>query len=163
MSNQDDCSPAEPDSVQISWNTPCDSGDWLFEPGVGCRMWDWHPMPEDRVTWAGHCKDGAKSGHGIVQWFEHGRLIDRFEGTFDRGRRRGFGRYSWTPNDKFEGYYDADLPDGRGTITIDNVPYVGTWHHGCHAHHDKVIAVGVPLSTCTRVPAANGVEQARKR
>src|SRR5258708_6928935 len=67
-----DCSPGEPDSVQISWDTPCDSGSWLFEPSVGCRMWDWHPAPEDAPTWTGACKGGKKAGYGVAQWFEHG-------------------------------------------------------------------------------------------
>jgi len=43
------------------------------EPDVGCRMWDWHPALEDMVIWTGRCKGDPKSGHGIVQWFEHGR------------------------------------------------------------------------------------------
>jgi hypothetical protein len=30
-----------------------------------------------------------------VQWFEHGRPIDRFEGVYRRGKREGFGRYDW--------------------------------------------------------------------
>ena len=70
-----DCAPVEPDSVQISWEAPCDSGDWLFEPGVGCRMWDWHPAPSDGVTWTGQCKASQKVGWGVVQWVEHGQPI----------------------------------------------------------------------------------------
>jgi hypothetical protein len=34
MATETDCLPIEPDSVQISWSTPCDSGSWLIEPGV---------------------------------------------------------------------------------------------------------------------------------
>src|SRR5262249_34119257 len=85
------CFPVAPDSVQISWNTPCDGGSWLFEPDVGCRMWDWHPAPEDRTTWTGTCRAGALTGYGVVQWYEHGRPIDRFEGTFVRSRPPGPG------------------------------------------------------------------------
>ena len=39
-----DCPPGEPDSLQISWTQPCDSGTWLFDTEAGCRMWDWHPV-----------------------------------------------------------------------------------------------------------------------
>src|SRR5262245_26283543 len=82
-----DCLPKEPDSVQISWDTPCLEGTWLLDTELGCRMWDWHPAPEDTATWSGACRAGAKVGRGAVQWFEHGRPIDRFEGTYVAGRR----------------------------------------------------------------------------
>jgi hypothetical protein len=143
-----ECDADEPDSLQISWTTPCENGSWLLDTLTGCRIWDWHPAPEDIVTWSGPCRGGLKQGAGILQWFEHGRPIDRFEGEFDRNRRQGLGRYSWTERDRFEGHYDADLPNGPGTIIIDDVSFAGTWRHGCLAHEDKVIAIGVPLSTC---------------
>jgi hypothetical protein len=73
-----DCQLDEPDSVQISWNAPCESGTWLFDTETGCRMWDWHPDPEDIATWTGACPAGLKEGPGVVQWLEHGRSIDRF-------------------------------------------------------------------------------------
>ena len=62
-----------------------------------------------------------RQGAGIAQWYEHGRPIDRFEGVFERGRRMGLGRYYWPAGQRFEGYYAADLPNGQGTITIDEV------------------------------------------
>src|SRR3954449_7364882 len=61
------CSAIEPDSVQISWSAPCDDGSWLFEPDVGCRMWDWHPDPADGLTWSGECRNDALTGWGVVQ------------------------------------------------------------------------------------------------
>ena len=76
------CPVDEPDSVQISWDTPCLQGTWLLDTELGCRMWDWHHAPEDTATWSGTCRAGAKVGRGSVQWFEHGRPIDRFEGTY---------------------------------------------------------------------------------
>src|SRR5215475_14135212 len=76
MTGPAECAPVEPDSVQISWDAPCDNGDWLFEPGVGCRMWDWHPFPSDSVTWTGQCTKKQKVGWAVVPWFEHGRPID---------------------------------------------------------------------------------------
>src|SRR5689334_1019698 len=118
MARPTDCSPVEPDSVQISWDTPCTSGDWLFEPEVGCRMWDWHPFPSDGATWTGQCKAGLKVGRGVVQWFEHGRPIDRFEGAFVAGKRQGPGRYIWNDDDWYVGFYDDDLPNGLGTARI---------------------------------------------
>lgn len=53
---ESDCIPVEPDPVQISWEAPCNTGSWLFEPNVGCRMWDWHPGLFDVATWTGQCR-----------------------------------------------------------------------------------------------------------
>src|SRR5215813_12975463 len=69
------CDVMEPDSLGISWTAPCDEGRWLLDPQSGCRMWDWHPAPDDTSTWTGACPAGRKEGRGVVQWFEHGRPI----------------------------------------------------------------------------------------
>src|SRR5215510_5810196 len=66
-----DCPADEPDSVQISWVEPCERGNWLYDTELGCRMWDWHPDPHDKVLWSGSCPGGQKEGHGVLQWFEH--------------------------------------------------------------------------------------------
>jgi hypothetical protein len=90
----------------------------------------------------------------VVQWFEHGRPIDRFEGTFRHGKREGFGRYAWPTGELFEGSYANDLPSGQGTVTIDGVSFAGTWNRGCLAQSGKRIAIGVPLRTCGGGPVA---------
>jgi len=142
------CFPVAPDSVQISWNTPCDGGSWLFEPGVGCRMWDWHPAPTDSTTWTGACKHGALIGYGVVQWYEHGRPIDRFEGTFVASRRQGPGRYKWNDVDWYVGNYEDDLPNGLGTANIAGETFSGQWQAGCFQHGTKTVAIGVPRTSC---------------
>ena len=83
------CDVMEPDPLGISWTAPCDEGRWLLDPQSGCRLWDWHPAPEDTSTWTGACPAGRKEGRGVVQWFEHGRPIDRFEGVYGRLRMLG--------------------------------------------------------------------------
>ena len=103
LQNGAGCLHDEPDSVQISWEAPCQDGSWLMDTELGCRMWDWHPAPEDKVTWTGACRAGIKMGRGVLQWYEHGRPIDRFEGTFVSGRRQGSGRYVWNETDWYEG------------------------------------------------------------
>src|SRR5262245_30258121 len=67
------CDVVEPDALAISWTAPCDEGRWLFDTQTGCRLWDWHPAPEDTATWTGACPAGRNEGRGVVQWFEHGR------------------------------------------------------------------------------------------
>jgi len=148
MAGKQDCATDEPDSVQISWTEPCDSGTWLFEPGVGCRMWDWHPDPGDKATWSGSCRGVLKEGYGVMQWTEHGQPIDRFEGVYRNGRREGLGRYSWNATDRFEGTYVNDVPNGFGTAHLAGETLSGEWRKGCLAVDGKVVAIGVARASC---------------
>jgi hypothetical protein len=153
-----DCPADEPDSVQISWVEPCERGNswvepcergnWLYDTELGCRMWDWHPDPQDKVSWSGACPGGQKEGHGVLQWFEHGQPIDRFEGTYRRNRREGFGRYEWNGADRFEGHYAKGVPQGFGTARIAGEVFSGDWRNGCLRKGTRVIAIGVPRRSC---------------
>ena len=143
-----DCDTDEPDSVQVSWNSPCEEGTWLLEPGVGCRMWDWHPDKQDKVTWTGTCRSALKEGNGVLQWTEHGQPIDRFEGIYRNGRRDGAGHYAWNQSDRFDGTYANDLPNGFGTVTVNGTTMSGEWRNGCLKVGDKTVAIGVSLTSC---------------
>ena len=148
-----ECRVIEPDSVEISWQTPCETGNWLLDTETGCRMWDWHPDLRDHATWTGGCPRGTKDGHGVVQWFEHGQAIDRFEGTFHAGKREGFGRYQWNATDRYEGHYANDVPDGFGAATVAGETFAGEWTKGCFGTGDRTVAIGVPRTSCTGGPA----------
>lgn len=151
-----DCPPGEPDPIQVSWNKPCEDGDWLLDTETGCRMWDWHPEPEDTVVWQGACRAGKPDGRGEARWFEHGRPIDRFVGTYRDGKREGEGRYDWNATVSFEGNYANDLPQGTGTVRIGDVVMSGEWNKGCLSSGGKVVAIGVPRASCeaTSKPSA---------
>ena len=150
---QPDCPWDEPDSLQISWTQPCEEGDWLLDTEAGCRMWDWHPDPKDRAVWSGACPGGKKQGRGVVQWYEHGQPIDRFEGVYRDGKRQGFGRYVWKDDVRFEGLYDNDVPHGRGAAVVLGESFAGTWKNGCFRKGDKVVAIGVARTSCGHVAA----------
>ena len=142
-----DCPFGAPNSLEISWTRPCDENDWVLDTG-GCRIGDWHPATEDRAIWNGACPGGSKQDRGVVQWYEHGHAIDRFEGTFRNGNREGFGRYAWTPAVIYEGLYANDLPNGFGTVTVLGESVSGTWKNGCLAEQGRVVAIGVERSSC---------------
>src|SRR6476619_5155597 len=148
-----DCSSEEPDSIQISWTQPCEEGDWLLDTQAGCRMWDWHPDPKDRAVWSGTCRGGKKEGRGVVQWFEHGQPIDRFEGSYRDGKREGFGRYAWNPETVFEGKYVNDLPNGFGTARVLGESFAGDWTNGCLRTDTRVVAIGVARTSCRDLAA----------
>ena len=143
-----DCAPDEPDSLQISWMAPCEAGSWLFDPEAGCRMWDWHPEPNDKATWSGACLAALPQGAGVVQWSEHRLPIDRFEGTYRKGLREGFGRYAWNKNVHFEGHYAGDVPQGHGVLRVDDDTLAGEWKNGCLSVGGRVAAIGVPRQSC---------------
>jgi hypothetical protein len=143
-----DCPPVEPDSLQISWNEPCDKGDWLFDTETGCRMWDWHPEPEDKAVWNGACRAGQPNGPGEAQWTEHGRPIDRFVGIYRDGKREGLGSYRWNDVVSFEGNYADDVPHGSGTVRIAGTVLTGQWRRGCLTTDGKTVAIGVPRAAC---------------
>lgn len=142
------CDVGQPDTLEINWTEPCQDGSWDLDPKVGCRLWEWRPDPEDTATWSGACRSKRMEGRGVVQWYEHGRPIDRFEGGFRRGKREGPGRYDWPAGQQYRGTYVDGLPHGQGAVTIDGVSFAGTWRRGCLVQGDKRIAIGVPLSTC---------------
>ena len=143
-----DCSPDEPDSLEISWNGPCDMGDLLFDTEKGCRMWDLHPEPEDKAVWMGACRAGLPEGRSEAQWMEHGRPADRFVGTYQIGKREGPGHYTWNDSVSFKGSYANDVPQGRGTLRIDDTVLSGEWNKGCLATTGKMAAIGVPRASC---------------
>jgi len=143
-----DCPTEEPDSVQISWVEPCENGNWLFDTELGCRMWDWHPDQHDKASWSGTCPKGQKEGRGVLQWYEHGQPIDRFEGTYRNNRREGFGRYEWNEADRFEGHYVNGVPQGFGTAHIAGEVFSGEWRNGCLTKGTRVVAIGVPRRSC---------------
>jgi hypothetical protein len=145
---EDECDAGEPDTLQVNWTAPCEDGSWLLDTKVGCRMWDWHPDTEDTVTWSGLCRAGSREGQGTLQWLEHGRPIDRFEGSYSHNERTGFGRYRWTELDAYEGNYVAGRPHGSGTAYISGKPYTGVWNRGCLKVDDKVIAIGTSIGAC---------------
>ena len=155
-----DCPPGEPDSLQISWTQPCDSGTWLFDTEAGCRMWDWHPEPEDLVVWKGACHAGLPTGRGEAQWFEHGRPIDRFTGTYRDGKREGEGHYAGTRTSAST----ASMPTTCriGVAQIEGETLAGDWNKGCLSAGGKVAAIGVPRTSCgtenARPPKVAGVK-----
>jgi hypothetical protein len=48
----------------------------------------------------------------------------------------------------FEGSYANDVPHGPGTVRIGAVVLSGEWNNGCLAADGKVVAIGVPRSSC---------------
>ena len=111
-------------------------------------MWDWHPEPEDSVVWKRRLPCRPSERQGEAQWFEHGRPIDRFTGTYRDGKREGEGHYVWNENVRFDGIYANDVPQGYGVAQIEGETLAGEWNKGCLSAGGKVAAIGVPRTSC---------------
>ena len=111
-------------------------------------MWDWHPEPEDKVTWSGSCRDVLKHGKGVAQWTEHGQSSDRFERPYRFGRLEWPVHSFWNKDHRFEGNYGDNVPDGYGTVVLAGQTLSGHWHNGCLTVGGRVVAIGVPRVSC---------------
>ena len=141
------CLPDEPDSVQISWDSPCQDGTWLMDTELGCRMWDWHPAPGRYSPLDGRLQ-GWNQGRSWRRAMAGTWPAHRFEGSFVAGRRHGWGRYVWNETDWYEGLYEDNLPHGSGTAHIAGEVFVGQWQRGCFRQGNKVVAIAISRNAC---------------
>ena len=155
----------EPDTVRISWNQPCEEGNWLLDTQAGCRMWDWHPEATDKAHWTGSCRAGGPRTVGA--WCSGSSTACRSTASrapIEPASARGWAATSGTIRDSFEGSYANDVPQGRGTLRIDDVVLSGEWSKGCLATAGKVVAIGVPRSSCGPVgkPTPKVADESRR-
>ena len=66
------------------------------------------------------------NGHGIYL-FNNG---DQYEGNFEYGIKKGKGRYKRNDKITFEGFWNDDLPNGKGTISYKGNKIKGYWRNG---------------------------------
>ena len=69
----------------------------------GCQVWDANPLPNERVTWSGGCKDGKADGQGRIEWLNDGKVSGSEEGPFREGRMNGHGVINYSNGTRFEG------------------------------------------------------------
>ena|ERR1700722_15492291 len=147
-------------------------GDWTTDANTKCRIWNMAPAPNETVTWTGTCDNGVAQGTGILQWFEGGRLGDRFEGALRDGKPMGHGVVTSIDGTRYDGdfrdgtmnghgnltlpngdHYDGDWrngkPNGVGRfVSLINGTFDGNWHDGCFSNGKKHAAVGVSQKAC---------------
>ena len=145
---------------------------WSIDANSGCKLWNLAPQPNETVTWTGACRNGVGQGQGVLQWFEGGRLGDRYEGQlvdgkqtghgvitsidgrsydgqFRDGAMSGHGIFSFPNGDRYDGEWRNGRPNGVGRfITAINGTLEGVWAEGCLKDGKHVAAVAVPLSSC---------------
>ena len=95
------------------------------------------------LEWRLPRRPARRSGRGAVvrAWPADRSLRRHLSRRQARGRRA---TTSGTTTVSFEGSYANDVPQGRGTLRIDDVVLSGEWSKGCLATAGKVVAIGVP-------------------
>src|SRR5467141_2269257 len=74
----------------------------------GCLAENQRPVPNERVTWSGPCKDGFLDGEGTLTWYVGDEQSLIYIGRMERGKRDGKGRQ--TSASKY--VYDGEWKDG---------------------------------------------------
>ena len=101
---------------------------WSRDATTGCRVWNPYPRPNEKVSWSGPCSYGVANGHGVLQWFLNGSLLERDQGEFVDGKANGEFVTTLADGSRYEGQRRNSERDGRGTITfVDGSRYEGEW------------------------------------
>lgn len=106
-------------------------GDELADPDTGCRIVRSDSEPDVGITWSGGCEHGLASGTGVLQWFQHGKSIARYEGEMKDGLANGRGKIAYANGSRYEGEWLNGERSGRGTFVFGNgARYVGDFREG---------------------------------
>ena len=145
---------------------------WITDARTGCRVWNPYPQPKETVTWTGACSNGLAQGHGVMQWFEDGKVNSRHDGEYRDGKangrgvvtfasgshydgkfcdskRNGRGVFTFADGTRYDGEWRDDKADGVGTKTsADGQVHSGTWTNGCFRQGDRWATVGATREEC---------------
>jgi hypothetical protein len=106
--------------------------DWIADAVSGCRAWNPYPRAHESIRWSGQCLDWTLQGHGVLEWFQDGRLTERSEGDFHQGRLNGWGAYRNADGSRYDGIWQNGRPHGQGkAVYRDGSVYEGIWNNGC--------------------------------
>ena len=58
-----------------------ETGAWILDIAVGCKVWNPHPQPNETMRWSGACANGMAHGRGAAQWFKGNLPFETDEGA----------------------------------------------------------------------------------
>jgi MORN repeat len=110
----------------LSVNTFAEEGEWIKDQ-QGCKHFNPHPQPDEKLNWSGACKDGFADGKGQIKWDVAGKLAEEYDGEYLRGRPHGTGTMKSHENGQvYTGDWVAGVPTGDGKLVLpDGTTYVG--------------------------------------
>ena len=118
--------PADGTGNAIGNNSGSGASDELADPKTGCRIVRSDSVPDVGISWSGECYHGLANGIGVLQWFQKGKPIARFEGEIKDGLANGTGKIAYADGSRYEGDWQDGERNGRGTFVFTNgARYVG--------------------------------------
>lgn len=103
--------------ARLARTHPATRPQWVRSAG-GCRVWNAHPLPRERVAWDGVCDAGVASGKGTLVWtsfYDGDWNEERFAGALRRGKTDGSGVFVTAVGDRYEGRFKDNRFHGQGT------------------------------------------------
>ena len=101
-------------------------GVWAIAAKDGCKLWNPSPMPGEKVSWKGACRDGKASGKGRAVW-KTARGEETYEGEYRQGRRHGRGYTVWRDGRIYDGEWRNGKRHGQGLEKSADASYEGMW------------------------------------
>ncbi|WP_422002942.1 MORN repeat-containing protein [Reyranella sp.] len=119
-----DARPVPGRSREISRETPAlpstGASDELADPKTGCRIVRADREPDTTISWSGECYHGLADGNGVLQWYQAGKPIARYEGQMKDGLANGRGSITYANGSRYEGDWSNGERNGRGTFVFAN-------------------------------------------
>lgn len=82
--------------------------EWIADAKTGCKVWNPAPQAHETIRWSGGCEGGYAQGKGTLEWYENGRLGDRYVGDYQAGKRNGHGVVTMSNGKRIEGDWRND-------------------------------------------------------
>jgi hypothetical protein len=89
-----------------------------------------HQQADYEATWSGDIGDGFPNGQGILQAFQNGKLVLKYEGNMLNGTMNGKGVIISADGGRYEGDWINNRKNGKGIMTFaDGSRYEGEFVH----------------------------------
>jgi hypothetical protein len=103
---------------------------WIADT-KGCKVANPYPQPKETITWTGGCQNGFAEGDGVLQWFEDGKPVVRYEGHLSKGWASGHGILTSANGTTYKGEWKDSRENGDGRLEWpDGSWYEGQWRDG---------------------------------
>lgn len=94
--------------------------DELVDPTTGCKVVRADTEPDMSITWSGECYHGLAHGKGVLQWFQAGKPLARYEGEMQDGMAHGIGKMTYANGSRYDGAWENGERNGKGTFSFPN-------------------------------------------
>ncbi len=102
-------------ALSVALNAQVINEQWAECNSQGCKVLDQYYSEGSTFIWDGSCVEGKADGKGKMQKFIDGKLESTYEGTYVKGIREGFGKFSHSDGSVLECNFTRGQGIGEGT------------------------------------------------